>query len=94
MVFNDAVQLIVSFRRFEAVSRLTDLPESIQKFANNTGLLLGEGNYKFVENGISGYHIFMLGIFGVRGYRYSLDFDSNGNFITSQLNISIVQNRK
>ena len=94
MVFNDEEQLIVSFRRFELVSRLTDLPERIQKFAKNTGLLLGEGNFKFVENGISGYHIFMLGIVGVRGYGYSLDFDSDGNLITSQLNISIVQDRK
>ena len=94
MVFNDAKQLIVSFRRFKSISRLTDFPEKIQKFAKNTGLLLGEGNYKFMENNISGFHIFMLGIDGIKGYRYSLDFDSDGNLITSQLNISVVHNRK
>lgn len=94
MVFDDARRLIVSFRRAEAISRLTDLPESIQKFAKNTGLLLGDQNYKFAENNISGYHIFMLGIVGVRGYRYALDFDLDGNVITSQLNISIVHDRK
>ena len=94
MVFNDQKQLIVSFRRFEVISKLTDFPENIQKFAKNTGLLLWEGNYKFVENNISGFHIFMLGIAGIRGYRYSLDFDSDGNLLTSQLNISVVHNRK
>ncbi|MCF2443418.1 hypothetical protein L0657_05570 [Dyadobacter sp. CY345] len=94
MVFDDQKKLIVSFRKVEAISTLAALPENIQNFIKNTGLQLSDQNYKFAENGVSGYHVFLLGITGIRGYRYALDFDLEGNVITSRLNIAIVGNRK
>lgn len=94
LIFDDATRLIVSYLKEKDVNNLADFPESIQKFIINSGLTLSDQNYKFSENGVSGYHVFLLGIVGVRGYRYSIDFDQDGKMIAFSLNVSIVHNRK
>jgi len=94
LVFDDATQLIVSFRKAGVLNNLTDFPENIQEFVKKTGLSLSDQNYKFSENGVSGYHLFMLGIDGLRGYRYYVDFGQDGKVIDFQLNVAIVHNRK
>lgn len=94
MVFDDETQLIVSFRKEAPVTSLSDFPKKIQNFIANTGLPLTDQNYKFAELNASGYHLLLVGIFGHNGYRYTVDFDQDGNIIGFELSIAIVHNRK
>lgn len=94
MVFDGQSQLIVSFKKTASNLRLIDLPEKAQKFIENTGLSFTDQNFKYAEKNVAGYHVLLVGIRGLYGYRYTLDFDNDGNVIEFQLNIVVAHNRK